>query len=220
MRISSIIHLPLNLLWGLIAILMLASKGFSILFRSAFSELRVYLTLKLHLPKKTYHIIKNVRLPTETSSKIIDYIIVSRYGLFMIQTKNMKGWIYAGQNQKQWTHKLHKRTRLFPNPLHESFDHIISLEGCLNIDVNTIQSVIVFDQNCEFKTTMPANATKARGCVNYIKLFSKKIYNENQVQRLVADINRGHLTNNIRANREHVQHVRDIFSKRVQPKAR
>lgn len=35
----------------------------------------------------------------------VDHILISVYGIFVIKTKNYKGWIYAHQYQKQWTQK-------------------------------------------------------------------------------------------------------------------
>ena len=43
-------------------------------------------------------------LPTEKGSTQIDHIVVSLYGIFVIETKNYKGWItgspYASNGQK------------------------------------------------------------------------------------------------------------------------
>ena len=36
-------------------------------------------------------------------------MIVSRFGLFVIETKNMKGWIFGNPTQKSWTQQIYRR---------------------------------------------------------------------------------------------------------------
>jgi len=47
------------------------------------------------LNQDEYKTIKNVTLPAEGGTTQIDHIIVSEHGVFVIETKNMKGWIYG-----------------------------------------------------------------------------------------------------------------------------
>jgi restriction system protein len=68
-------------------------------------EFLVNTAARLFLPKDEYHLIKNVTLPTDDGTTQIDHIIVSRYGVFVIETKNMKGWIFGSANQRTWTQK-------------------------------------------------------------------------------------------------------------------
>jgi len=44
------------------------------------------------LNKDEYKTIKNVTLPAEGGTTQIDHIIVSQYGVFVIETKNMAVW--------------------------------------------------------------------------------------------------------------------------------
>ena len=69
-------------------------------FKGIFGEFIINLSAKLFLDKEQYHLIKNVTLPTEDGSTQIDHIIVSKYGVFVVETKNMKGWIFGSPNQK------------------------------------------------------------------------------------------------------------------------
>lgn len=45
----------------------------------------------------TYISINNITLPTVNGTTQIDHVIVSQYGMFVIETKNMKGWIFGGE---------------------------------------------------------------------------------------------------------------------------
>ena len=73
-------------------------------FKGVFGEFQVNLILK-RLPRDEYHLIKNVTLPTADGTTQIDHIVVSKFGVFVVETKNMKGWIFGSAGQTQWTQK-------------------------------------------------------------------------------------------------------------------
>ena len=64
-------------------------------FKGFIGELLVNILSGLMLDKKTYRLIRNVTLPTDDGSTQIDHVIVSKYGIFVVETKNMKGWMGA-----------------------------------------------------------------------------------------------------------------------------
>ena len=65
------------------------------------------------LDKNEYHFIKNVTLPIENGTTQIDHIIVSVYGVFVVEAKNMKGWIFGSSNEPMWTQKIYKHSNKF-----------------------------------------------------------------------------------------------------------
>ena len=131
-------------------------------FKGIFGEFIVNLSAKLLLDGNEYHLIKNVTLPTETGTTQIDHIIVSKYGVFVVETKNMKGWIFGSINQKTWTQKIYKHTTKFQNPLRQNYKHTKTLESLLGLTDKQIYSVIVFIGDSTFKTDMPENVTSQR----------------------------------------------------------
>ena len=53
-------------------------------------------------------------LPDEqTGTTQIDHILLSPYGIFIIETKNYQGWIFGGERQKHWTQKIYKNLLSF-----------------------------------------------------------------------------------------------------------
>lgn len=90
--------LALLIAMGLLVRLMNAPvvKGF-------IAELIVNVLLHLKLPRDEYTIYWNVTLPTPDGTTQIDHIVVSPYGIFVIETKAYGGWIFGDRRQKQWT---------------------------------------------------------------------------------------------------------------------
>lgn len=58
-------------------------------------------TLSRELSYKNYFIFNNLILPSENNgSTQIDHIVVSRFGIFVIESKDYKGWIFGGRDEK------------------------------------------------------------------------------------------------------------------------
>ena len=133
-----------NTLWFLLPLLILAALFKSAWFKGVIGEFIVNVASKLMLDKKEYRLIKNVTLPTEDGTTQIDHVIVSKYGIFVVETKNMKGWIFGDPKQSTWTQKIFKHTSKFQNPLHQNFKHVKTMEALLDLSDQQIHSLIVF----------------------------------------------------------------------------
>jgi hypothetical protein len=101
MDYSPIGSVVLDALWWLIPLAILAGVVGSPVFKGYVGELLVRLAARLRLDKATYHRVDNVTLPTPDGTTQIDHVIVSRCGAFVLETKNMRGWIFGGENQAQ-----------------------------------------------------------------------------------------------------------------------
>lgn len=61
-----------------------------------------------------YILLNNCTLPDhEQGTTQIDHILISPYGVFIIETKNYTGWIFGNARQKQWTQKIYKKVISF-----------------------------------------------------------------------------------------------------------
>ena len=185
---STFIQLGITVLSYLIPLVILIGILKSPWFKGVFGEFQINMAARLFLPKDEYHLIKDVTLPTEDGTTQIDHIVVSRFGVFVIETKNMKGWIFGTANQKTWTQKIYRHTSKFQNPLRQNYKHVKTLEALLNIPLAAIHSVVVFVGNSTFKTAMPDNVTYARGYIRYIKSKRDVVLRKGQVEAVTAQI--------------------------------
>jgi len=232
MNLDVYLNMMISAAWYLIPIFIIAivikSAWFKGFFIGMVGEWQVNLLIKFFLNKKDYHLIKNVTLPTLTNRDVdgkeqgttqIDHIIVSKYGIFVVETKNMKGWIFGSENQKQWTQQIFKHKSKFQNPLHQNYKHVKTLEACLRIKSNAIFSVIIFIGNSTFKTTMPENVTFARGGINYIKSKTDVVLNGQEVANVIEQVESGRLDRSFKTDRQHVKHVKEIVKEKANIKS-
>lgn len=174
--------------WWFIPLFILIAifKFFKPFLKGRFGEFVVGLHVKKYLDED-YKLLNDCTLPDEAlGTTQVDHILLSPYGIFVIETKNYKGWIYGQAHQKSWTQKIYKNSYKFQNPLHQNFKHVQVIGRILNdlVDSNHIHSVVVFMPDCEFKTSMPDNVFKGKEWINYIKQFKTEVIPSRRLKRI------------------------------------
>ncbi|WP_057831456.1 nuclease-related domain-containing protein [Colwellia sp. TT2012] len=219
MNLDIYLNMIFSAAWYLIPIFIFAVIIKSAWFKGVLGEWQVNLLIKFFLDKNDYHLIKNVTLPTDDGTTQIDHILVSKYGIFVIETKNMKGWIFGSTNQNQWTQQIFKHKSKFQNPLHQNYKHVKTLEACLKTKSDSIFSVIIFIGDSTFKTKMPDNVRFARGGIKYIKSKTDVIFNGNEVTNIIEQIESGRLERSFKTNHQHIKHVKEIVKEKLNTKS-
>lgn len=200
----------LSAYWWLIPVFLILAILITPFMKGVLGEFQVNLAAKLFLDKTIYTLFKNVTLPTEDGSTQIDHIIVSRYGVFVIETKNMKGWIFGSSSQAMWTQKIYRHTSKFQNPLRQNYKHTQTLQSALGLDADKVFSIVVFIGDSTFKTPMPDNVVYGGGYIRYIKSKTHPILTDSEVQVICANIQSGRLKPSIKTHMDHVAHVKTI----------
>lgn len=98
----------------------------------------------------------NVYLPKENGKTTeIDVLMLSKKGIFVLESKNYSGWIFGNEKQKYWYQTLpagggtsHKEP--FYNPILQNRSHIKHLKVFVGEQIAT-HSIIVFSQRCTLK---------------------------------------------------------------------
>ncbi len=144
-----------------------------------------------------YSLFDNIILKTPDGTTQIDHLIISPYGIFVIETKNLSGWIFGDAHQKKWTQsfkrgrwQFHKNTFQFQNPIHQNYKHVKAVESFLKVNPKSIFSIVVFVGNCRFMTDMPHNVMGLHDLIPYVEAHAEKIINDEQVSehfRTLAD---------------------------------
>lgn len=158
-----------------------------------------------------YVMLNDCTLPTEPEGTTqIDHILLSPYGIFVIETKNYQGWIFGGERQKIWTQKIYKRSYKFQNPLHQNYKHMKVLEDVLSdiLEPEYMHSVIVFLPESEFKTAMPVNVLRGKAWVDYVKSFQAEVIPAIKLKRIQLRIEKEILEKSWKTNRAHVQYLK------------
>ncbi|WP_439612066.1 NERD domain-containing protein [Reyranella sp.] len=179
-------------------------------FTGWFGELKTIVAQKLFLPSADYVDLNNVTIRTHRGTTQIDHVIISRYGVFVVETKNMSGWIFGSEDDPFWT-KINKGNKLrFKNPLHQNEGHIRALSNLARIQPESMHSVVVFRGDCSLKTQLPPNVL-ASGYITYVKNKRQVFFTEAEVARIVEAIKAGMLPKTRATHLKHVDHLKQRF---------
>ncbi len=158
------------------------------LFKGWTGEVRTKLAQKLFLDSKQYHVFNNVLIQDPISTQI-DHVIVSKYGVFVVETKNRVGWIYGSENDDRWTQVFPNKKKVhFQNPLRQNYRHTRSLAEFLGINHDKMHSVVIFWGDCEFKTQVPENVITNWGYTGYIKSKKQILSTDDEVDRICEQL--------------------------------
>lgn len=178
---------------------------------------------KLNWLPKEYIVLNDIMLPSNYGTTQIDHIVVSPYGIFVIETKNYKGWIFGNEDSEEWTQSLIGRKKMlgwsseqhrFRNPIRQNYAHIKAVQNLLSdIGDFTIIPIVVFSDNATLKITTNKYIVTNWGNLRCIMFqFNKVCIPEQQIQPIVDKINLA----NIKENESREQHTSSVQSLKEQ----
>lgn len=176
------------------------------LLRGWYGEKKTAFKMWLWLNAETYQRFHDLIIPAKNGTTQIDHLLVSHYGLFIVETKNKKGWIFGSESQPKWTQTLYRKKYSFQNPLRQTFRQKKVLSEFLGLDESTVHTVIYFVGDCKFKTPLPANVMKS-GLSRYIKRFTNRILTTEEVNRVTEALAQ-HISESSLTTRDHVRSLR------------
>ena len=173
-------------------------------------ELSVRLCLKF-LNKNKYLVINNIMIPAgDDKTAQIDHVVVSTYGIFVIETKNYKGWIFGSENSHNWTQVIFKTKNHFYNPILQNKGHVKALKMLLADYPDIVYiPIVVFTMKAVFKKLDVSSLV-----VRSLSLFwiIKKVKQEVMSAKEMMDISNTILSaNNVdrRAKKAHVARIKE-----------
>lgn len=172
-------------------------------FKGWIGELKVRQLAVKYLDPDTYRQLHDVTLPTTDGTTQIDHIIVSSFGIFVIETKHMSGWIFGRASDPKWTQSFRSHKNPFQNPLRQNYKHIKELNAILGIGKDKIFSVVVFTGDAKFKTDMPENVMPVRKLIRYIRSKDTALLSESDLKRILLKINETMLERSADTKRQH-----------------
>lgn len=171
-------------------------------------ERSVQFITSIRLDGEVYRRIDDITLEHHGQTTQIDHVFVSQYGIFVVETKNMSGWIFGNEDHAQWTQKIFKKTSRFQNPLRQNYRHVKTLEALLSIPLTKIHSVVVFVGDSEFKTPMPKNVTHKGELVAYIRSFTTQVLTTQQVEQIFEKLGQSKLPATKETARRHAENLK------------
>ena len=108
------------------------------------------------LPQYEYRVFNNVLLNNPLGGTTqIDHIVVSRFGVFVIETKNFGGKVYGRERARFWKEYFRGKEYKFYNPIRQNNTHIAVLRKNLASFFNVpFFSVVAFPPEAELRVSV------------------------------------------------------------------
>ena len=162
------------------------------------------------LPKEEYCVFNDVILSTPKGSTQIDHIVVSLYGVFVIETKNYKGWVYGSEKSEYWTQNVYGHKYKLYNPIFQNEGHVRALRRVLSENKSVpFFSIIAFSGRADVKVSSQDTCLVYWGGIRrVIKGFNHKCLDWNQVAAICNEIRSARLESSREVRKQHRQDVK------------
>jgi hypothetical protein len=170
-------------------------------------EDRVSYILESRLEKPEYRIGNNVILLTDEGKSVqFDHIVISIYGIFVIETKNCKGTIVGHELDKYWQQLTSGKSYKMYNPIHQNYGHIQQLKVLLSPDIE-VQSIVCFTERAQLQ--IEGHRTPVVypfGLIGVIESYKAVVFTVEQVDYMIDKI-RKHVILYRQSKRDHIGNV-------------
>ena len=184
-------------------------------------ELQVHKILT-QLPEE-YKLLDDVVLKTTHGTTQIDHIVVSKYGVFAIETKNYRGEIYGNDNSQEWTQIIVTTVRYkkkwykpytyvtknhFYNPVKQSVSHSYAIKKILSDWPNlNVVPIVVFAGSAVLKdVTTQHHVVHDNQLLATIQSYGTPCLSDADLARVVNCLTQ----NNVRDQVDDRTHVRNV----------
>ncbi|MFL0198745.1 NERD domain-containing protein [Clostridium sp. WILCCON 0269] len=166
------------------------------------------------LDETKYKVINNIMLRIGDKTAQIDHVIVSNYGIFVIETKNYKGLIIGNQFDNNWNQIIYKRKENLYNPIKQNYGHIQALKKILSQfgDIRYI-SIVAFTTNADLKVTSKTDVVYTINLINTIKKYDDECITDFDKDKIFSKLFSLNIDN--KENRKaHVQAIRNNLNEK------
>lgn len=155
-----------------------------------------------------YHLLNHITLKLKNRTTQIDHILVSRFGVFVIETKDYGGWIFANPKHETWTQVLYRKKFKFQNPIFQNMQHVEAVKNTLDfLQPSCIQSLVVFTGDATFKTDIPPNVFTVSKLIEHLRNQTHEAISLNRLQFCVGRIETARLAISREIDLEHVKNL-------------
>lgn len=202
-------------------ILFISFVVISIAFRFLQPKIKGYLgeknvaSILSFFPYDKYKIINDILIKSNDRTIQIDHLVISIYGIFVIETKNYKGWIVGSDNSEYWTKNMFGNKYKFYNPIKQNKAHILALSKQLGIDLNNFISIVAFSDEADLRVNTAHNVIYISQINELLKEYTDIKFQENDIQKLYEKISLLNIMSP-ETKKQHISEVRHIIANKEQ----
>lgn len=166
------------------------------------------------LNKKDYIVYNNIYLKKNGRTSQIDHLVISIYGIYVIETKNYKGWIFGNEKSKYWTQTLYKKKYKIFNPVIQNWTHVNFLKS-ISRDLRNVYffPIVVFAGTAKLKKISSSTPViYKRKLFKTIKRNKEVIITHDQLAKINGILFQ-HMQTGTGVKKEHQKNVRQTIKR-------
>jgi len=141
---------------------------------------RVRRILASGLQKNLYTVLNDLTLPVGGGTVHVDHIVVSRLGIFVIESQYARGIVSGTAVQDRWKQRRFGRSTLFENPVHKARLKVEALQRILDYPGSRFHAIVAFVGQRGFKNKLPPDVVPAEKLLPCIRLRSVQLLSAEQ----------------------------------------
>ena len=171
-------------------------------------------TLRKQLNPEAYRVLHDLLLPDGKGGQTqIDHVVVSAFGVFVIETKNWDCWIFGSEKDAQWTLTYpsggKKKTG---NPLRQNEGHVEAVRDVLGVKRAHCHNLIFINPVSKLKTG-PIPGVFQHGMLPHIRSFQERVFNPEWVPAAVNQLMAASKSGDKQAVTAHLEQVKSRHTK-------
>lgn len=179
-------------------------------YRGWWGEYKVNFMLRLCLTGE-YKIFSNAlyRGQHKGDATQVDHIIVSRYGIFVLETKCFKGKIITDPEfPETWLQIVGRRKYRVQNPLMQNYAHVKAVQKVTGVHSQKIHSYAVMAGQASFSYGMPERVHSIWGVVRKIQSCRAPVFTRAHVVSICRSLNERRIKGGYWAAKRHVEKLK------------
>jgi len=162
-----------------------------------------------------YHLIDDITLPMKDGTTQIDHVLVSRKGIFVIETKHYRGWIFGDEKSRTWTQTFNARSKFsFQNPLHQNALHINECIKTLgDLPKHLFRSVVVFTGDGVLKNGESERVKYLQQLEPHINGFNLDVISQDDMFKAIGKLEVFRKERSEQTDKEHVAYLKRKHNK-------
>ena len=158
------------------------------------------------LQKDKYYILNNVMIKDDNGYHQIDHLVVSLYGIFVIETKQYNGYITGSKYDKKWIRHLGKKKVYYSNPIRQNYGHVKCICNLLNLDESKVFNIVCVPSRA--KLDIKHDGELVRNYNLYNKIMSYKEIKISNKEEIINIINSNNIVDK-KVRKEHINNIKE-----------
>ena len=161
------------------------------------------------LNKKESKVLNNIMIDVDNKTYQIDHIVISKYGIFVIETKQYNGYITGSEYDKNWCLKAGNKKIYINNPMYQNYGHVVALSKKLNLDMDKVIPIVCIPSTAKVNVKSRIPVARNTNIVNIIKNYQEEIISKPAL--FYEEIKKANITD-YKTKKEHIVRTRAIIN--------